>query len=368
MSKKRVLSFLLVLLLLAICSHLFFQSGFISEKARRFAESGMEALLGRRVSIGSAHVNLFSASVDLKGISIEPQELKSPSEILADGVRIAFSPWSLFTEAFVIKKIEIDSPRFDLTQQTLNEKPFVFLRSAPDDAGSPPRVIVRSVVVREGTIAYKGVEGIKEVTLGKVYLNVNPDLKMDRFEIALSGEKGFFSTEKDERRIDRLEVKAVVYPDKIDLKKGWIASHQMTLLADGVFRIGQEDPFDFRFDVHLPMEGFDLTRFSGFGDAFWAGKKVSGEATLFGHLTGSYTSPVMKGKVALSHLFLDGREIGSFTSGVGYENGKVTFDALSGEVFSGFLSGSAEGHLTAWVHTDIGSDASPRYRVNLQYP
>lgn len=366
MSKKWVLIPLFTLILLAVGSHLFFQSGYISAKARQFAEARIGTLLDRKVRIHSAQVKLFSASVSLKGVSIEIRKSGSPSELLAERVRIAFSPWSLFMEAFMIGEVAIDSPVLVLTEEALNEMKSVFSPPAPGEGGAPAKVVIRSILVRNGSVSYHGEKGVKAISLEKLDLKVDPNLKMDRFEIELSGKEGALSTDKGDGRLDRFEVKMLVHPDRIDLEKAWFTSRQATLLAEGIFTFGRENPLDFRFDAQIPVTRFDLAGAGAAGEVFLRGEKLSGEAVLLGQLSGSLSSPNLKGRMILSPLFLDGKEIGTLGADVAYEKGLVTFDSVSGEIFSGSFSGSGEAHFPSASNSVKEADELPNYKINLK--
>ncbi|HIE64451.1 MAG: translocation/assembly module TamB domain-containing protein [Nitrospira sp.] len=367
MSKKWVLVPLFTLILLAVGSHFFFQSGYVSSKAKQFAETRITSLLNRKVQIRSAQINLLSASVSLTGVSIEIQKSGSPSEFISEKIRIAFSPWSLFMEAFMIGEVVIDSPVLVLTEQTLDE-----IRSAPlpqvsETEDTPEKVVIRSILIRNGRFSYQGENNVKAVSLDKFDLKIDPNLKMDRFEIKLSGEEVVFSTDRGDGRLERFEVKMLVHPDGIDLEKASLTSRQLTLLGEGIFTFGHENPLDFRFDAQIPVAHFDLEHAGASRDLLLRGKKLSGKSVLLGQLSGSLANPNLKGRMILSPLFLDGQEIGTLEANVTYDKGLLTFDAVSGEVFSGSVSGSGQVHLPLVANPDKEPDEAPGYQLKLEY-
>ncbi|MFQ5578993.1 MAG: translocation/assembly module TamB domain-containing protein [Nitrospiria bacterium] len=365
MSKKWVLIPLIVFILLVIGSHLFFQSGYVSEKAREISETRLNNLLAGEVRIRSARVNLFSASVSLKGVSIESQKSEPPAKLIAERVRMAFSPWSLFMEAFMIGEVAIDSPVLVLTEQTLNEIRSVFPPSGAEKKEAPPKVVVRSILISNGSVSYQGGNANEKISLDKMNLKIDPNLKMDRFEVELSGKEVALSTGKGNGRLDRFEVKMLVQPDKINIEKAWFASRQFTLLSEGVFTFGTQKPLDFSFDAQIPISNFDPTRQGAPEDIFFRGKKLSGEAVLLGKLSGSLSSPDLKGRLMLSPLSLDGKEIGTVGANISYQKGLLSFDSVSGEVFPGSFSGNGQMILPFGPHPD--KESNETYQLNLKY-
>ena len=108
MSKKWILSLFVTLFLLLLLIQLVLQSGLFSEKAKGYAEKGLERLLGRPIRIEEAELRSLSASVVLKGVSAQPVGDVSP--LFAKEIRVYFSPWSLLTQSFFVRQIVIESP------------------------------------------------------------------------------------------------------------------------------------------------------------------------------------------------------------------------------------------------------------------
>ncbi len=372
MSKKWVLFSLLLLFFLAASFYLIPQSGSISEKVRSDAQNSLQALLGQPVQINQAQVRLFSPSVILTGVSTTGKKVATESGgegsepmMVAEEIQIYFSPWSFFTEAFFIRQIDIRSPSLFLDPQALGEKPFVFDRGFKDGKERFPRVIIRSIQIQNGRLSYRGEGTLKTFSLRNIHARIDPDLKMSRFEIALSGGAGEASTEKFRKKIDRIEGILIATPDKIDLKKGVIASDRTLLRGEGDFPVGKEAPIHLRLEAHLPVEEFDLAAL--IPGALISEKKLAGEITLHGHLTGAFPKVALTGKVALPKLRVDGVETGSLTSDLSYEGGTIAFSSLSGDLFSGSFTGQAQGPFPPPEVAPGDPENLPLYRVTLQY-
>lgn len=377
MSKKWVL-FSLLLLLVAFSFYLISQSGSLSEKVRAEAERRLQAFVGRPVRIEEAAIRFFAPSVSLKGISTPPEGFPAPSAapgpgpasermplFAAEEIRISFSLWSLLTESFFIRQIDIHAPSFYLDSEALRGKPFVLDDSPGGRRGALPPVIVRAIRIHDARLIYLGEGTLKKLALQKVNAEIRPDLKMSRFKIELSGGEGSASLEKVEKKIDRLEGSLIVTSDQVDLKRVLIASNQALLQGEGNFKFAGDPPVDLRFEAQMPVEELDLAAL--LPDSFFSEKKLAGKMTLQGHATGSVRELLFNGKVAVPSLLVDGIETGSLHSDLSYERGRIAFSSLTGELFSGTFTGEAEGPLPV-PEAGAGSDPQKaRYRLALQY-
>ncbi|MDC4224121.1 MAG: translocation/assembly module TamB domain-containing protein [Candidatus Manganitrophus sp.] len=345
MSKKWILSLFVALFLLLLIAQLVLQSGLFSEKARGYAEAGLERLLGRPIRIEEFELRSLSASVVLKGVSAEP--IGNDSPLSAREIRVYFSPWSLLTQSFFIRQIVIESPSFLLTPEFLAQ---TSPSSRKKRAEGPPPVIVRTVRIKNGSLAYQGTGLLRSLLLQGIQAEIRPDLTMTRFEVDLSAESGTLSAEKEERKIDRLETKVSFVPGEVEIRRGSLVSGRAQLQTEGKVQTGQNEQLDLRIDLRVPLEEVPL--------ALAAERKLSGEAIVQGRLTGTYPNLAALGKIALPHLASDGAEIGSLFSEISYRDRKVVVSALSGELFKGTFRGEAEGDFI---------EEAPTYRASLQF-
>ena len=345
MSKKWILSLFVTLSFLVLIVQFVLQSNVFSEKAKRYAEKGLERLLGRPIQIEQVELRSLSASVALKGISTRPVDGVVP--LSASEIRVYFSPWSLITQSFFIRQIVIESPSFVLTPSFLAEKA---LSSREQSKKGPPPVVVRTVRIKNGSLSYRGTGTVHAVSLDGIQAEINPNLRMTQFEVDLTAEKGSLSTEKEERKIDQVETKILFAPGEIEIKRGSLASGRASLRAEGKISPGQDNRVDLRVDLRFPLEEAPVP--------LLAERKLSGEAMAQGQLTGAYPDFSAVGRVALPHLLSDGIDVGSLFTEVAYHDRKVVLSSLSGELFKGTFSGEAEGEFT---------EAAPVYRVSIQY-
>ncbi len=345
MSKKWILSLFVTIFLLLLIIQLVLQSNLFSEKAKGYAEKGLERLLGRTIRIEEAELRSLSASVVLKGISAQPVGETSP--LSAKEIRVYFSPWSLITQSFFIRQIVIESPSFVLTPQLLEESA---LSAQQQPKEGPPPVVVRTVRIKNGSLSYQGSGAVRSLSLQGLQAEIRPDLRMTQFEVDLSAEKGSLSTEKEGREIDRLETKLLFSRGEIEIKRGSLTSGRSSLRAEGKVSSGQNHPLDLQVDLRFPLEEAPVPLLTD--------RKLSGEAIVQGRLTGAYPHIAAAGKITLPHLLSDGIDIGSLLTEISYRDRKVVVSSLSGELFKGTFSGEAEGDFM---------EETPVYRASLQY-
>lgn len=345
MSKKWILFLFATLFLLLFTVQLVLQSGLFSEKAKAYAEKGLERLLGRPIQIGEVELRSLSASVVLKGVSARP--IGDVSPFSAQEIRVYFSPWSLLTQSFFIRQIVIESPSIALTPALLSQPP---PSSREQREEGPPAVVVRTVRIKNGTLSYQGAGLLRSLSLQEIEAEIRPDLRMTRFEIDLSAETGRLSTETEERAIDRLETKVALTPGAVEIRQGSLLSGRAHLLTEGKVHTGEDNRLDLQIDLRFPLEEAPVSLI--------AERKLSGEAIVQGHLTGAYPNLSAAGKIALPQLSSEGTEIGSLLSEISYRDRKVVISSFSGELFKGTFSGEAEGDFIK---------ETPAYRASLQY-
>ncbi len=345
MSKKWILSLSVTLFLLLLIVQLVLQSGLFSEKAKGYAEKGLERLLGRPVRIEEAELRSLSASVVLKGVSAEPVGDVSP--LSAQEIRVYFSPWSLLTQSFFIRRIVIASPSIVLTPEFLAQ---TAPSSRKKQEQGPPPVVVRTVQIKNGSLSYQAAGLLRVFSLQEIDAEIRPDLRMTRFEVDLSAKKGSLSTEEEERAIDQLETKVTFVPGAVEIRQGSLVSGRARLQTEGTVQTGQDQALDLHIDLRFPLEETPVS--------LLAERKLSGEAIVQGQLTGAYPNVAASVKIALPHLFSEGAEIGSLLSEISYRDQKIVVSSLSGELFKGTFNGEAEGDFT---------EEMPAYRASLQY-
>lgn len=346
MSKKWILSLFVALFLFILGIQLVLQSNFFSEKAKGYAEKGLERLLGRPIRIEETELRSFSASVALKGISTEPVGGAPP--LSAQEIRVYFSPWSLITQSFFIRQIVIESPSIALTPSLLAGTSFP--SPPPPKEGPPPPVVVRSVRIKNGSFSYQGSGAVQAFSLDGIQAEIRPNLGMTQFEIDLSAEKGSLSTETEARALNQLETKLLFSAGEIEIKQGLLASGQAHLRVEGKVAAGQGNALDLRVDLRFPLEEAPAP--------LLAERKLTGEVIAQGQLTGAYPHLVATGKLTVPHLLSDGADIGSLFTDLSYRDRKVVVASLSGELFKGTFSGEAEGDF---------SEETPTYHASLQY-
>src|SRR5579884_296348 len=345
LSKKWILSLFATLFLLILVVQFILQSNLFSERAKGYAEKGLKQLLGRPVQIEEFELRSLSASVALKGISTQPIDGVPP--LSAKEIRVYFSPWSLITQAFLIRQIVIESPSFTLTPSVVAETPFSAQRPSK---GSPPPVIVRAVRIKNGSVTFQGTGAVDTLTLQGIQAEILPNLSMTHFDVDLSAEKGSLSIEKAGREINQLETKILVTPEAIEIKRASLTSGHASLRVEGTIAPGQTDPLHLQGDLHFPLEELPLP--------LLVERKLSGEAVAQGQLTVGYPNLTAAGKLSVPHLLSEGSEIGSIFTEISYHDRKMVASSLSGELFKGTFSGEAEGDL---------SEEGPIYHASLEY-
>ncbi|MBN4054212.1 translocation/assembly module TamB [Nitrospira defluvii] len=365
MSKKWVLSIGIVLVLLFVVLQVVLQSKFISEKAKALVETRLKEAIGQELSIGHVSFPLFLTSILIEDLSYRSTSSGFPASFFAREIRVVFNPVSFFTETFLIRKIEIDSPELVLDVSNVGEAFFVTSGGVQGPGRSAPSVIVRSIHVKEGLFLVKGGKRLETVSLLNIHSVIRPNLEMKQFEVNLSGNSGSISLGGVKHEIKKLEGEMLVQVDKIVLKKGRIISDKASLFAEGQIFIREDDQLDLKVDLQIPLGKLKTSTVSK-DDSFLSDKNISGLFSFHGNLTGSYPKIALQGQAEVSQLMAGENEIGFIKSDFSYQKDIVSLTDLTGQIFSGSITGTLEAKIKP---TDLSSDDAEdlNFTTTLEY-
>lgn len=366
MSKKWVLSIIIVLIVLVVSAQIILQNPFFSEKIRKFAETALEEALGEAVSIEHVRLRLFPSSLKLTGFSIHSHRKDTPDVLFAKEVQISFSPESLFTEAFVIRAIEIRSPVVTLTVSPEGALPFFKKDPKKPENGTPP-VIIRAVRIHDGQFLFKGEGFIKELSFSEILCEINPNLKMDEFEIGWVSKKGRFLSEGMTRDISEIEAELYVQSGKVLVKKAVVAAGRARFRAEGVLDFEKQDPLDLHLDLQVPIEMIADSGLSPTAKEFLTAKGISGEMAFTGALTGAFPSVKLTGKIGFPKFLLANQEVGSLEADILYHENHVSLSGVSGQFFSGAFSGEAHARFASENAIGAAENSVGGFEAKLKY-
>ncbi len=368
MSKKWILSILITLIVLVGLSQVILQSPFFSERIVGIAATQLEKIVGQAVSIESASINLMTASIALESFVIASEQAGAPPLFSAETLRVYVSPGSIFTEIFLVRKIEIDAPNIQLSGDGSQKLPFLKKVKSKQGGGfASPVFIIREIRVSDGHLFYKGNGVLKELSLSGISSEIRPDLKMRQFEINLIASKGMVSTEEMTKEIDQFQGEMLVDPDKIEIMKAEMFSGPMSLNVKGDIRLKTEKPLDLHLDLKLPIESIASFGLDQAVTVFIKNQSVSGTLVFTGVLSGGIPDISLNGKLELPALRAVDQAIGSVEGVVSYHADKVGFSAVSGKIFSGSFSGDFEAEMLPLSQNNGKEKRQLAFKSNLKY-
>ncbi|MEK7871350.1 MAG: hypothetical protein AAB244_03130, partial [Nitrospirota bacterium] len=111
---KKILIFLLALFFI-VSANIFLHSNLLSEMIHPIIVTQLEKVFGEGVRIGKVSLNLLPTSIEITDLSLTgPVDHPKTPLLSAKKVRVNFSPLSLITEVFLIKKISLTEPVVDI--------------------------------------------------------------------------------------------------------------------------------------------------------------------------------------------------------------------------------------------------------------
>jgi|GEM_PF-7039159 len=311
-SKRWWLGLGVVLCLFLFAAFLFSRSDFLLTRGKQVVEEGLEKQFGQKIKVGHIRAGLFSASLELDGLSTLP--LSTDTAALSDltlhisKVILRFSPWSALAGSLRIREILIESPSVSMTPQRLRDLVLFFKNRRHDPQHS---MEIDALRVTDGTFSYQEERGA--LSLSGIDLTIHPDKKMRHFEVHASSHSGTFVIGKDERSSDR-------YP--------------IFLRTDGVIHPNEIEMLDINLVAELPIERLYPLK--------WQGEEVSGNALLEGRLRGSFQNPTLTGAVSLTQISLGSQPIGAVSGNISYKDKKLEWMSVSGNLLSGTIQGNGK--------------------------
>jgi TamB, inner membrane protein subunit of TAM complex len=361
--KKWIIVLLLLLVVLVIAANLLLNSGFYSEKLKGAVVSPLEALTGRTVQVQQVRLHLFPFYLLLEGLTfIQPSGISTPPVTVAQA-RIAFSPWSLFTEVFVINKISLIEPAVHLVEPSeLSGSPLKALfPSAGSAAGESPEakgvqrkrvpvLAIRAVEISGGHLFVNHPDGSPHLEFSRFSSLIEPDLLMQNFRIVLKTGTIQVTDPRWNGSLDQLEGALVLHPGELEIKHLAASSKLLSATIRGMVKMDRPASMT----IHLET----VASLMFLRQLFELKRDWTGEARFTGEVTGSYPDLVIKGPVSVRQLVLDRQPIGNATASLSYQGQVLTLADLAG----GLLSGEAHGDITLKL-----TEAPFRYDLALQF-
>ena len=340
--QRWILWVFLGLLFLFLVTNVALESDWITSRLTQWVQLQLKQSLGGSVRLKKAHLRLFPTVVFLEEFAIPPS-------VEVRRVRVQISPWSLLTRSLFIRSVLLEEPSLRITEAAplLPALPASQGGEARKE-GDTPFVVVRSILVRNGRIAYEGSGPVVSAHLSVLNGSIEPDLFMRRFDVKFTAGSSGLRTPEMTFQATNLEAKGEVHPDRIEIKKLEVAFPDGTLYSSGVVGIAANPSLDLFLSASLPLKMLPLSS--------RLGHEVSGKASLQVQVSGSAAQPTVRGRGALSKVAIDGVSVGTLSSEIAVEENRTAFSSLSGEILSGKVGGDAE-----------VSAGGNEYRLSLQF-
>lgn len=347
MFKKWIFILIVFLIILVIAANVLLYRGLYSEKLKEVVVSSLESLTGRPVQVQQVRLQLFPFYLLLEGLTFSQPAGKPPPLLTVAQAKIAFSPWSVFTEVFVINKITLTEPVVHVAEPSelsgMSLKQLFPSDSSVSDSSSgaleaqkkrEPHLAIRAVEISNGHLFVNQPDGQPHLELSRFSSLIEPDLLMQNFRIGIKTETIQITDPRWSGSLDHLEGALLLRPGELEIKRLSISSKLLSTTIHGMVKIARPVSMAINLEtvasLTLIRQLFDLKR-------DW-----TGEARFIGEVTGSYPDFVIKGPVSLHQLVLDRQPIGDATASLSYQGRVLTITDLTG----GLLEGKTQGNIT----------------------
>lgn len=183
MIKKLIIGFLL-LALIAVAAVYFFGASALNKGIKSGVENVGPRVTRTPVTLDSVNISFLSGSGTLKGLNVgNPEGYKSPNIFALGQIDLKVDTGSVFSDKIVIDELIINAPEISyektLTSSNVKEllaniEAFTGPKPAPEagpDTGARKQVVIRKLVIEEGTV-YIGALGVGQtVKLPRIEMN-----------------------------------------------------------------------------------------------------------------------------------------------------------------------------------------------------
>lgn len=183
---KKLLLGLLLLVVVAVAAIYFFGSGVINKSVKSGVETYGPRVTQTKVTLDGVNLSIFSGSGTLKGLKVgNPDGYQSENIFALDQIDLKLDTSTVLSDTIIINEIIIKKPDIsyektltssNLKQLLKNIEDFTGPASGPEpdsepDTGAKKQVVIRKLLIEDGTI-YVGALGVGQtVTLPRIEMN-----------------------------------------------------------------------------------------------------------------------------------------------------------------------------------------------------
>ncbi|MBI5746014.1 MAG: translocation/assembly module TamB domain-containing protein [Nitrospirae bacterium] len=348
---KKILILLLILFLI-VSTNIFLHSNLLSEMIHPIIVTQLEKVFGEGVRIGKVSLNLLPTSIEITDFSlIGPVDHHKTPLFSAKKVRVNFSPLSLITEVFLIKKISLTEPVVTILEygKDISIKSLLNPMSAAGSGSRKKVIVIRRIEIREGGVNIKAMDGGLEAQIAGLNAVIEPDLTMQNYQISASLRDIMLSVSGATRRLAQVEWKAALHPDYLEIRRLEAGSGDLLLSLMGTIS-GFEEP-------RINLEVKSSTGLDDIDRLYPPLKGINGKAEAAGEISGKYPDILWRGRLSLKNLSYESSPLGEMSSAVSLSRDQIMFSNASADIFGG--------HLTGNMTSSISPKEGPRYHLQL---
>lgn len=341
----------LIILLFIISINLILHSNLLSETIHPIIASQLEKIFGEGVTIGKVSLNLLPTYIEIKDFSLKGAA--NNRFLSVKKARIYFSPLSLITEVFLIRKISLSEPAIEILDYRKEDRIKDLIRpKSTDSGGSRNRLIViRRIDIKDGGGRIKAKDNRMEAHVMGLNAEIEPDLTMQNYLISITIKEVALNISGISRRLAQVEGKAALHPDNLEIKKFEVGSGNLLFSLMGTIS-GFEKP---RFN----LEARSATGLDGIDRLYQPLEGIGGRLEIIGEIKGKYPDVAWKGQLYLKELSFKSLRLGELNSDISLSKDQIILSNASADMFGGHLAGGATG--------SISLVEGLRYRLQLNF-
>ena len=336
MSRKWMMTLAVIFLIIA-GFHLSLLFGIWSTPLKRWTAVLLQRHFQNPIEIGGARLNLIPTILILSDFKIGHPTAPDPL-LHTKEVRVTLSPWSLMTELTVIQNLKFVEPRFNLTYADQDPGSVFGLLFSSRDTFERKNVskdtlgfVIREVVIQKGSLTVLRQKDHFQAELNGISGKILPDIRMENFQLALTGQAATLMTSDLTEQINRWELKAVARHNSIKIRKAEIFGPEKHLTFSGNFENGLDPQYSLSLDADFPVSHiqayFDLKQ------------KLEGNARLQGKLTGHRLSVSFNGHAEITDLAVNHVAVGHVKTALSYNENRLRLSDFSASIFKGQAHG-----------------------------
>ncbi|MBI3621356.1 MAG: translocation/assembly module TamB domain-containing protein [Nitrospirae bacterium] len=317
---------------------LFIAQAKLTQIASRSIQTALSAQLGLPVSITQLSLHWFPASVTLAELRIGSPDQEPAPLLSTTSVEVRFSLLSLLADRFIIHRIDLESPRLELTPSRIDR-----LSRHARSADKTGPVIIRQVTLHDGALRYTDPERNRLAVIDRVDGNLDFGLLTEQTTLHLTDGRLLLEQGAWRQTFTSIVGQATWTPKRVTIREVKVDGPEGRFALDGAVALEAPPILQLTVKASMPLGRLALWLPA---DHSWDGlldleAAIKGPWTIGKDLWHTVAPLSLNGRLDVTNVMIDAVPIGAASTQWQLNQGRLLLTRLTGSALKGSLTGRA---------------------------